>query len=239
MSVQPELFRPVDSKRRALLVAEQVLAAIRNGTLRPGDRLPAERDLAEQTGVSRPSVREALSALQLIGAIETRHGQGTFVAVGDNVASRSLQLLTDLYDSPGLADSLEVRRVLEKAMAFLIVQRLDRTDDGPLELALGDLERAAAAADFEAFNAANSAFHRAYAELCDNPLLSSTLAPVTESMQTRLAVDLRKQRYWTEREHFTFTLRAHERILEAIRAGDLELLLTAVDEHYDSIEQTL
>lgn len=233
------MFKPVDPKRRALLVAEQVLDAIRSGALGPGDRLPSERDLAEQTGVSRPSVREALSALQLIGAIETRHGQGTFVVNAVEAVLRSTNRLSDLYEAPGFAESLEVRRVLEKAMAFLIVQRVDRTSVWPIQEALEALELAAGHGDFDAFSAANVTFHRAYADLCDNPLLTSTFAPVSETMQSRLARDLRKMRYWSEGEHFAVTLRTHENIVRAIEEGDLDRLLVAVDEHYDSIELTL
>ncbi|MBI3998745.1 MAG: FadR family transcriptional regulator, partial [Armatimonadetes bacterium] len=72
-------FQRIATKRKSALVAEQLIEAIRSNVYRVGSRLPPERVIAEQMGVSRPSVREALSALQLAGVLESRPGDGTYV----------------------------------------------------------------------------------------------------------------------------------------------------------------
>ncbi|MDR7465382.1 MAG: GntR family transcriptional regulator, partial [Armatimonadota bacterium] len=72
-------FQRILTKKKSTHVAEQILQAIMSGQYRVGDRLPPERVLAEEMGVSRPSVREALSALQIVGVVASRVGDGTYV----------------------------------------------------------------------------------------------------------------------------------------------------------------
>src|SRR5580765_2324435 len=97
--------------------AEQVVAHVRTlierGALRPGDRLPAERDLATQIGVSRPTVRAGLHALAAMGVVRSRHGSGTFIPTGPpSLVAEPLSFLAAL---PGFSreDMYEARRVLE------------------------------------------------------------------------------------------------------------------------------
>jgi GntR family transcriptional repressor for pyruvate dehydrogenase complex len=97
------------------MVAEQIPAAVRDGDLWGGERLPSARELAVQRSISRPSVREALSALKLTGAVETLHGEGTFVteSAGDLAApSRSIPGIRQTAEG---VQALEARRVIEEA----------------------------------------------------------------------------------------------------------------------------
>ena len=83
-------FQPIDSQRLYQKVADQIGELIRSGEFKPGHRLPPERDLSKQLGVSRPVVREAMIALELAGLIEVRTGAGTFVREAANAAAWAL-----------------------------------------------------------------------------------------------------------------------------------------------------
>ena len=80
MSDPDSPFQPIDAARLSDAVVAQIEALILQGVLRPGERLPGERDLADRMGVSRPSLREALAAMQADGLLVTRPGAGVFVA---------------------------------------------------------------------------------------------------------------------------------------------------------------
>ena len=232
-------FSRVDTKRRALLVAEQILDAIAEGTLKAGDRLPSERDLAEKVGVSRPSVREALSTLQMIGALETRHGQGTFVRDRAQDIPSFLRTLNELYEAGGLAETLELRRVIDKSTAFLVVDRMTPERLLALHDALDAMRRAAKKRDFEALNAANKIFHEAFMAGADNALLLASFSSLNGVMLGRLGRDLRRVRYWNDPTSFQTNLRVHEDIVVAVEAKELTRLLEAIDAHYDEIEESL
>lgn len=77
------MFERLVSKKKSEHVVEQILEAIKSGRYGPGDKLPPEEEIAKLTGVSRPSVREALGALRLIGILETKVGDGTYVKNAD------------------------------------------------------------------------------------------------------------------------------------------------------------
>src|SRR6187455_2992067 len=106
---------------------EQVVAHVRGlierGTLRPGDRLPAERDLAQQIGVSRPTVRAGLRALAAMGVVRARHGSGTYIPDGPpTLGSEPLSFLAALHGFTR-EEMYEARRILEVGVAGLAAER--------------------------------------------------------------------------------------------------------------------
>jgi GntR family transcriptional repressor for pyruvate dehydrogenase complex len=107
------VFQPIIQKRTAESVVERFRLLILDGVLRPGDRLPAERQLALDLDVSRPILRDALAQLEADGLIVARHGEGTFIAdlIGDVFSAPSPELLR--ASPQGMADYLEFRRLLE------------------------------------------------------------------------------------------------------------------------------
>ena len=153
-------FRPVRRTRLAEQVASAIRDAIFGGSYRVGDALPAERDLADQFGVNRLSVREALHRLEALGLVEVRHGGGTRVA--DVLAGASLHLLPWLLAPGGRLDPAMLRDLLELRVALLgFTARLaaQRAEDlEPLRSALSRLQEArgtqeVAQREFEFFDA--------------------------------------------------------------------------------------
>jgi DNA-binding FadR family transcriptional regulator len=116
-------------------VAEQIEALIRDGTFTQGKRLPGERELAERVGISRPSLREALIALETAGLIETRVGDGTYVR--PDLPSVPVFPLSGSRDlGPGTLEQFEARRALECAAAELAGQRATAAERRVLEASL-------------------------------------------------------------------------------------------------------
>src|SRR5947207_1126187 len=104
-------------------VVSHIRGLIERGALRPGDRLPAERELASQIGVSRPTVRAGLHALGAMGVVHSRHGSGTYIPGGPpTLASEPLRFLAALHGFTR-EDMYEARRILEVGAAGLAAER--------------------------------------------------------------------------------------------------------------------
>ena len=121
------MLRLIRPKRMYEQIAEQIEALIRDGTFDPGKRLPGERELAERIGVSRPSLREALIALETAGLIETRMGDGTYIRA-DIGPTPVFPLATGRDLGPGTLEQFEARRALECAAAELAAQHASEAD---------------------------------------------------------------------------------------------------------------
>jgi DNA-binding FadR family transcriptional regulator len=181
---------------------DRIKAMIIDGDLRPGARLPKEADLAEQLGLSRNSLREAVRALTLIRILETRQGDGTYVtSLEPSVLLETLTFVADFHQDGSLPHVFQVRRILESAASSLAAQHVS---DSELE-ALGQLVAAMdGCATVEAFVENDLAFHRAIAAASRNPVLASLI----ESFSSRTS----RARVWrgvaqagaieqTKREH--------------------------------------
>jgi GntR family transcriptional regulator, transcriptional repressor for pyruvate dehydrogenase complex len=124
---KPLSMQPVTRLSAPLAAIEQLRVLIQNGTLKPGDRLPTERQLAEMLGVSRPTVREALSALTLLNVVESRQGSGRVVRSLDlSAMAAPLQVLLSLSlpSDRDVESVLQVRAVIESGLARMAAERI-------------------------------------------------------------------------------------------------------------------
>ncbi len=229
-------FQRIETKRKSVHVAEQIAEAIRLKAYRMGDRLPPERVIAEQMGVSRPSVREALSALQLVGVLETRPGDGTYVVRGLDRREAAISLL-EAEESP--VDALEARRVLERAIVQMAATRATPQGLEAVARALDSLRLAAGLRDYEAFAAANGPFHLAIVRMAANDLLERAVHPLIDVMQHQLAQELRRREYAPDGAFFDAMTRVHADVYQALAAGDASRAVEAMDRHFDLIEVSL
>lgn len=129
-------------KREALpeQIVRQLLGLVKSGHLKPGDRLPAERALAEELGVGRPTLREALRALQLLGIVDIRHGGGVFVTgLEPETLLGPLHLFLHL-DQHSLETILEARKVIEGAVLAFVAQIIDEPAIAKLKASVAELE---------------------------------------------------------------------------------------------------
>ncbi|MBC7098970.1 FadR family transcriptional regulator, partial [Candidatus Bipolaricaulota bacterium] len=140
------MFKKVTPAKASVAVAEQIVEAIKKGVLAVGSKLPSENELAEQMGVSRPTVREALSALAAVGLIESRPGSGNFVR---NPASSIVQeALLILESESSCLEIMEARGLLEPPVAGLAAQKRTKENISELELICMDLRKLAKRGDF-------------------------------------------------------------------------------------------
>lgn len=208
-------------------VAETLLASIAAGSLQPGDRLPSERVLSEQFGVSRTVIREATRSLAARGVVESRAGSGLVVATMDPSA---LTALLSLYLGSGAlhyGDVHEVRAAIESRMTALAATRRTDADLAELRAALEILATAAAGDDVEATSQADVEFHRTIARMTHNSLFVMMLDSIGD-----ILLEVRRETL-SEPSRRHMVVPAHERIVLAIEAGDAAAARTAMDDHLE------
>jgi GntR family transcriptional repressor for pyruvate dehydrogenase complex len=209
--------------------AEQVVAHVRTlierGALRPGDRLPAERDLASQIGVSRPTLRAGLHALAAMGVVRSRHGSGTFIPDGPPaLAPEPLKFLAALHGF-SRDEMYEARRVLEAAAAGLAAERA--TADQLASMADAVTSLFAVMDQPQAFLVHDVEFHRIVASSSGNPILAALIDMVS-------ALYYERRRRTAERaadRDLRAAAGAHRRIYQAIRGRDSEGARRAMHDH--------
>ena len=207
-------------------VVEHVRRLIEKGTLGPGDRLPGERDLAQELGVSRPSVRSGLEALEAIGVVVSRRGAGTFIAEGPpDLGIEPLSLLASLHRLTA-GEMFEARLVLEVGVAGLAARHA--TADALATMADVVSEMFASLEDPKAFLVHDVRFHRAVAAGCGNRVLAALMEMVSAQFY-----ELRKQTIGRARD-LKESAEMHRRIYRAIRARDGEAAQAAMTEHLEA-----
>ncbi|MEU9702268.1 FadR/GntR family transcriptional regulator [Streptomyces sp. NPDC047981] len=211
---------------------EQIKAMITEGELNPGDRLPTERDLAAQLGLSRSSMREAVRALTVMGVLEARHGSGIYVrGLGAEDLLETFGVVADLSRGEQLVELLEVRRVLESTATALAAARIDEEQLAAVTAHLTAMEEAE---DPEEILAHDLAFHRAVNAASGN----GTMAAILEGLSTR-TFRARARRGYAEDGAFERTRREHAAIHRALVARDPEAARAAAAAHVGEVEEWL
>ena len=168
------LYKLVRTSRLYEQIVQQIEESIVRGDLKPGDQLPAERDLAQRFGVSRTAVREAVKALREKGLVEAYSGRGTFITDGTTQAVRqSLDLMVKIGQPDGSNHLAEVRAILEPEIAALAATRLQESELATMREAVAVMDKAGQ--DPDAYIEADLDFHLALAEGAANPLILSLL----------------------------------------------------------------
>jgi GntR family transcriptional regulator, transcriptional repressor for pyruvate dehydrogenase complex len=173
--MRPGLFASVQHSSTADEVIRQVEWLILQGVLRPGDRLPAERELSLQLGVSRPVLRDALKDLETRGLILSRHGGGTFVA--DVISDVFTEPVMDLIASHRRAidDYLDYRKEIEAVAAGMAAERATNADLAMLSSVIETMRSAHKTGDFTEEAKADVEFHNTVSEIAHNIVLLHTL----------------------------------------------------------------
>ena len=208
------MYKAVQSSRLYAQIVQQIEESILNGTLKPGDQLPPERELAVRFGVSRTAVREAVRTLHQRGLVEAYSGRGTFVTNGTSQAIRSSLDLMMKIQPAGPAPLVEVREILEPEIAALAAIRWDETHLVMMRKAIAVMDRERS--DGEAFIEADLDFHLALAKAAANPLILSLIDSIGELLREQ-----RMRIFYAEGgpERGQFH---HKRILEAVEQRDPE-----------------
>lgn len=207
----------------------RIKAMIISGKLKPGDRLPPEKELSEALGLSRGSLREAVKALEVMRVLDVRRGDGTYVTSLDpGVLLEAMSFVVDLHDDASILEIFAVRRILEPAAAALAAGRIDASALASLR---HGLESVTAATPLDELVAHDLAFHSAISAAAGNRYLSHLLDSL--SGQT---VRARIWRGVTQGGAVEQTLTEHASILAALESGDSELVHALCLVHISGIE---
>ncbi|WP_157602505.1 FadR/GntR family transcriptional regulator [Rathayibacter sp. Leaf296] len=221
--------------RRYLALAQRLLAAINRGDYRPGERLPAHTEIAAEAGVSRATAREAFLALELIGAIDVRHGDGTFVSLpAASVGGAHGSPL----DSPP-RELIETRLHLEPIAAGLAAHRID--DDRLALLTRNVDEQAELVAERDQvarFVSLGLQFHTDLAPACGNRLFGDIIDQLV-SVGRHPLWELVNQRGLPTVESREEQVRQHRAVLDAIRARDADRARAAMHQHLDELNTSI
>lgn len=204
------------------LVMQALINAIESGQIQTGRELPSERDLAEELGVGRGSLRECLSILEFLGAIESS-GNRKKVARDADYIRRAMSFVRVSNQMDSLEDFNEFRRVNEVAIAGLACERATAEDLEAIEAAAARLE-----AD-PCDSAADVAFHDALAVASHNMMLAATIHLLNGM------VDDVRCRFFRLPDYIPRSQESHRAILEAIRSRNVGLAREEMDRHLDII----
>ncbi|WP_396624602.1 FadR/GntR family transcriptional regulator [Luteitalea sp.] len=210
-------------------IVEHVRELLERGALRPGDRLPPERSLALQTGVSRSSVRVGLRALATMGIIQSRHGSGTYIADGPPMLeSDSLHFLAALHGFTR-DEMFEARRLIEVSVAGLAATRA--TGEQVAAMAEEVTSMFASLDDAQAFLRHDIRFHQAVAAACGNPILTSLVEMLSQVFYERRRETVERAR------NFRDNAEMHRRIYMAIRHRDPVAAREAMTQHLTASDE--
>jgi GntR family transcriptional repressor for pyruvate dehydrogenase complex len=214
---------PLSRSTLASDICRRLMGHVLNGDWKPGDRLPAERDLCRRLGVGRTSLREALKALEVLGIIESRRGGGTFVAAGGSTLAKPFSWVV-AGASMDIQEVYEARRAVESEQAMLAATRATAEELAEIEACVKAMD--AAVENPGAFSRADLAFHLAVGRASHNRLLINVSALLGSLMGE-----------WLREAALVFGLPQsaafHRRIFEALRDRQPELARALACEHLD------
>lgn len=219
-------------------ITERVLSLIREKQLKPGDRLPPERELSALMGVSRATLRESLRSLEMMNIVELRHGSGTYVtSLEPELLVERFDLVFSLNDNSFL-NLIEARQVIEPGATALTAQRATNEDLAMLDELLTRSWRCLHTSPGD-FPVLDIEFHTRIAELSGNALLSRI-------MQAVAGLGIASSKRTTRRDGGGVSVKgveravtAHQSITEAIKTRDPELARQRMFDHLRAVEQTL
>jgi len=222
------MFRPIKYTRASDKIVNQVKNLISEGTLKPGDRLPAERELIKQFGVSRPTLREALKSLIAMGFLDVNQTKRTFVK--SMISERMEDPLSLLIktDTQKIFDLIEVRKALESWSAFVAAKRATEDDIKQLESIIKEMREASEIG--RSWEKEDADFHLAIAQATHNTVQTHIMSTIYDLLRESVA------RVFTDRVKVKKLLNQHYRIFTAIKNHSPEKARDRTLEHLDYVD---
>jgi len=228
MTESTSIFKTVDPERRSSTseeVVTQMREMIHRGELRPGDRLPPERDLAKLLGVSRPTLRAAIRSMAAVGVLQSKQGAGTFVVESDGppaLDSAPLRMMASLHGFK-TSEMFEARRSLEMAIAALAAERA--TSEQMATMAEEIAGMFASLDDPEQFLVHDMRFHQTVAASSGNRIMTALM-----NMVATVLFDVRRKTVKRARD-LKESAEMHRHIYRAIRERDADAAGNAMRDH--------
>jgi DNA-binding FadR family transcriptional regulator len=220
-------IQTVEPQRLYRQIAEQLRQLMASGEFAVGSRLPAERDLAAQLGVSRPSVREALIALEVEGMIEVRTGSGIYVQSTTQSKNAKAPAPIDTSAEWGPLEVMSARILVESEVAALAAQNAQKTDIQAIRDGLQQMKQEAARNEMP--REGDEAFHSAIAQACGNSVLLDTVQRFWQARKGPLFERLGD--YFEHPASWKAAIAEHQSVLDAIEAHDASAARKAMQKH--------
>jgi DNA-binding FadR family transcriptional regulator len=222
-------FTPAEPQRAFDIIASQLRDRLKTGELRPGDRLPAERELGEHFQVSRNTLREAVRMLEVTGLVEVRRGVAGGVFVADANHAMFTRAISDLMTlSPiDLSDLLEVRLWLGGTIARVACERGTEADFDVLTENINEAQRLGEAGDWEARSEVNHEFLNLLAMACHNPILLMVQRSITDVVREFVAT--------VGPTRDTRLLPSKRKLVKALRQRDPDAAAVQMDAHINLV----
>src|SRR5680860_384593 len=224
-------LEPLERAKTYQLVVRKIQDEIFAGRLRPGDRLPGERQLGEQLQVSRPSVREAVRILEAMEIVRSRPGNGANSGlVISTEPSRALSDLLRLHvalSSYSMSDVLQVRLALEEQSVRRLAEHIAETDTSRVQETLKKM--ATPGLDKSTFHDLDTEFHIELARCSDNTLLADLMAALRDAVRRPMVEAFDNHPDWSKRVEELVD--EHTQIFEAVRSGDGDQAAALMRQH--------
>lgn len=230
-------FQKVQTEKLSNAVQRQIEDLILRGILRPGERLPSERELSDRLGVSRPSLREAISALQERGLLDSRPGAGVYVAevLGSAFSEALVQLFSEHDEA--VFDYISFRRDMEGLAAERAARRASDTDLAVIDTIFRKMEAAHPKRNATDEARLDADFHMAIIEASHNVVMLHMMRSMYDLL--RNGVFYNRQIMFRQRTTRGALLDQHRDINTALQARDAEAARAAVERHLDYVEAAL
>ena len=229
-------FKPIQTEKIYLKIVDQIIQLIKEGRFKPGDKLPPERTIAEQMGISRPVLREAVAALEVIGVLETKPGHGTFVISGDFEGLKS-RAHAAFQGERSPSEVMEVRKPIESYAAALAAERATHEQIEGIGRAL-EVLCDTVTENQEWNDAADIQFHEALARASGNSVLEDVCRILSDMCQQKVLARLRELDHLVPGK-LEKSLDEHRQIYEPITARDPDAAQNAVWQHFINVERDL
>jgi len=224
-----KLQRLASPPKKGVLVAERLLDEFSAARLSPGQRLPPERELAERLGVSRTVVREGLSALQMAGVVESRVGDGTYIAsTFAPTQPRMPPLLRNLQASVSVVEAMQAREALDVSAAHLAIDNATDRDLAKLGASVQRLRDAIARHEVMAYLEGTLDLHLEIARVGGNVVVEQLVAELIGLVRPNLWIVARNYNEKVLDESFA----VHAEMVDGIARRDLTAAIRAIRRHY-------
>ena len=237
LKLMPMAFERLGESNRPRHVIDGIVSSIQDGTLAASERLPSEAKLAELTGVGRTSVREALAALRLMGVIETRVGDGSYVRESAGRAIVTNGITQAIEQSEEALHLQEARAVFESGMVRLAAARWSPEKEQAFDTLLSQMERSAGSEGYAEYLRLHRDFHLMLAEATENGVVVSTTRSFLEFMDHEGWQSMERQFYLPNRHEVLMeSVELHRGIIDALAGGDGPLAAQRMHDHFEHYE---
>lgn len=224
------MFKPIETKSISEQVVDQIKDMILRGELKKNDKLPSEREMAKDLHVSRTSVREAIHELEIIGLVETRPGEGTFIKDEfDDILTNSFSVLL-LINQSNISEILELRKIIERGSIALAAERMTDQEIQDIEKLLDQAKHLTSDDELVDYDVE---FHSRIVRGSKNFLLQSLLNATSSLIE--YSISNVRANILKEPRHKGNIVDQHDAILQALKSRDGAKAAAAMDQHLNYV----